>query len=376
MIKRIYPILIGALAIGVLLFASKLRTKPIKVSGHIEAHEIRLGSRIGGRVAKVLVQEGDTIQAGQILVELEPFDLLARVSEARANLAAHQANDARLSAGFRSEEINQAKSRVAVLDAEHRRLVKGPRQAEIDAAQAQVDVAVARKTLAESVRKRAEELRRTSAISAEELDQAIEGLAEANGILVARMKEHQVLQEGTRSEDIEAARARLNEAQAALDLQIAGYRDEDKAQAKAQVDAAEAALAVILAQEKELQIVAPSDGVVESLDLQPGDLTAPGGPVMSIMESDELWVRAYLPERYHLKIGQTVPVTVDAFPDQLTGEVTFISRQAEFTPSNIQTPEERSKQVFRIKVTLRNGLDRLRPGMSADIWLKPRGEKP
>jgi hypothetical protein len=90
----------------------------------------------------------------------------------------------------------------------------------------------------------------------------------------------------------------------------------------------------------------------------------------------ELWVRAYLPERLQLKLGQTVPVTVDAFPDELTGEVTFVSREAEFTPSNVQTPEERSKQVFRIKVTLRDGLDQVRPGMSADVWLKPRGERP
>ena len=140
------------------------------------------------------------------------------------------------------------------------------------------------------------------------------------------------------------------------------------------MEAAEAAMTAIQAQIQELEIVAPMDGVVESLELQPGDLTSPGGPVMSMMESEELWVRAYLPERLHLELGQMVPVTVDAFSDEFTGEVTFISRQAEFTPSNVQTPEERSKQVFRIKVTIRDGRDRLRPGMSADVWLKPKGK--
>lgn len=374
MIKRIVPILIGASVVAALLLATKLRPEPLKVSGFIEAHEIRLGSRVGGRVAQVHVQEGDEVTAGQVLVELEPFDLQAREAEARANLAAYQSEYAKLTAGYRSQEISQAKSRVAQLTAEHDRMVQGPRQAEIDAGRAQVEVAEARLTLAERVHQRTQELLRTNSISAQELDRAVEELEAARGLLLARRKELQLLEEGTRKEDIAAAAAKLEEAKAALAMLVAGYREEEIAQAKAKVDAAAAALTVIEAQIRELKIVAPMNGVVESLELQPGDLTAPGGPVMSMMESEELWVRAYLPERLHLELGQTVPITVDAFSDEFSGEVTFISRQAEFTPSNVQTPEERSKQVFRIKVTIRDGRDRLRPGMSADVWLKPRGK--
>jgi len=374
MIKRIVPILIGASVVAALLLASKLRSEPMKVSGFIEAHEIRLGSRVGGRVSKVHVEEGDAVTTGQVLVELEPFDLQAREAEAQANLAACQAEFEKLSAGFRAEEIAQAKSRVAQLTAEHNRLVQGPRQAEIDAARAQAEVAKARVTLAERVHQRTQELVRTSSISAQELDRAVEELEAAKGTFLARSKELQLLEEGTRKEDIEAAQAKLEESKAALDMLLAGYRQEEIAQAKAKVEAAQAALTVIQAQIEELEIVAPMNGVVESLELQPGDLTAPGGPVMSMMETEELWVRAYLPERLHLELGQKVPVTVDAFTDEFTGEVTFISRQAEFTPSNVQTPEERSKQVFRIKVTIRDGRDRLRPGMSADVWLKPKGK--
>lgn len=373
MIRRIVPILIGASVVAALLLATKLRSEPMKISGFIEAHEIRLGSRVGGRVAQVHVQEGDTVTTGQLLVELEPFDLQAREAEARANLAAYQSDYAKLSAGYRSQEISQARSRVAQLTAEHDRMVQGPRQAEIDAARAQVEVAEARLTLAERVHQRTQELLRTNSISAQESDRAVEEREAARGLLLARRKELQLLEEGTRKEDIEAAAAKLEEAKAALAMLVAGYREEEIAQAKAKVDAAAAALTAIEAQIKELKIVAPMNGVVESLELQPGDLTAPGGPVMSMMESEELWVRAYLPERLPLELGQSVPVTVDAFPDEFTGEVTFISRQAEFTPSNVQTPEERSKQVFRIKVTIRDDRDRLRPGMSADVWLKPRG---
>ncbi len=375
MIKRVFPILLVATVVAGLLLASKLQQEPMNVSGYIEAHEIRLGSRVGGRVAKVLVEEGDRVKAGQILVELEPFDLRAREAEGRANLTAHESEYDKLKTGFRPEEVAQANARVAQLTAEHQRLVKGPRQAEIDAARAQVEVASARLTLAQRVHDRTEELFRSNSLSAQELDRAVEGLEAARGLLLARNKELQLLEEGTRKEDIAGAQAKLEEAKAAYDMLLAGYREQEIAQAKAKVDAADASLAAILAQIQELKIVAPMDGVVESLELQPGDLTAPGGPVMSMMETGELWVRAYLPERLQLEIGQTVPVTVDAFPDELTGEVTFISRQAEFTPSNVQTPEERSKQVFRIKVTLLDDLDRLRPGMSADVWLKPRGPK-
>lgn len=376
MIKRIFPILIGASVVALLLLASKWRSEPMKVSGFIEAHEIRLGSRVGGRVAKVLVEEGDSVTTGQILIELEPFDLRAREAEAQANLAAGQSELNKLTAGFRSEEIAQAKARVAQLAAAHQLLVEGPRQAEIDAARAQVEVANARMTLALRVHERTQELLRSNSISAQELDRAVEELQAARGLALARTKELELLEEGSRKEDIEAAKARLDEAKAALDLQLAGYRQEEIAQAQAKVDAAQAALAVIAAQIKELQIVAPMNGVVESLELQPGDLTAPGGPVMSMMEFEELWVRAYLPERLHLELGQAVAVTVDGYADEFPGEVAFISRQAEFTPSNVQTPEERSKQVFRIKVTVRDDQDRLRPGMNADVWLNRRGNTP
>ena len=376
MFKRIVPILIGVLAIGALLMISKWRVEPLKVSGFIEAHEIRLGSRIGGRVSAVLVAEGDEVKAGQALVELEPFDLLGREAEARSNLAARQAEHARLANGYRAEEIAQAKARVGQLSADYQRLVKGPRQAEIDAARAQLDVAQARLLLAQRVHQRTSELFQTKTISADEMDRAVEELEAARGANVAAAKQLQLLEEGTRSEEIAAAKAKLDEAGAALEMMNKGFREEEIAQAKAAADAATAALEVILEQKKELRIVAPLNGVIESLELQPGDLTAPGGPVMSMIQAGELWVRAYVPERLLPTLGERVPLTLDASPGRFEGEVTFIARQAEFTPSNVQTPEERSKQVFRVKVTLREGLDRLRPGMSADVWLQPRGANP
>jgi multidrug resistance efflux pump len=121
-----------------------------------------------------------------------------------------------------------------------------------------------------------------------------------------------------------------------------------------------------------LRIAAPVDGVVEAVDLQPGDLVSANAPVLSLMDLRELWVRAYVPEdALNVQVGQDVVVTVDSYPDRsFSGKISFVARQAEFTPGNVQTPEERSQQVFRIKVALTEGLDELRPGMAADVWLE------
>jgi multidrug resistance efflux pump len=214
------------------------------------------------------------------------------------------------------------------------------------------------------------------AAAREELDRATNELKTAQQRLQVRQEELNLLLEGTRAEDIEEAKAQLEEAQQAWQLRLKGYRTEEIAQAKAAMDAAQATLQSIEQQVAELKIKAPVDAVVEAVELQPGDLVGANAPVISLMDTSHLWVRAYVPEnRLRYEIAQKVEVSVDSFPgERFAGHISFIARQAEFTPGNVQTPEERSKQVFRIKVTLDAGLDRLRPGMAADVWLE--GDKP
>ena len=129
MIQRIIlAVAVVLLAVG-LLVISQRRSEPLKVSGFIEADEIRLGSRVGGRVARVKVKEGQRVKVGQELVLLEEFDLDERQAQAQANLAARRAEWERLSAGFRVEETAQAQARYEQLQAKVRRLVAGPRAA-------------------------------------------------------------------------------------------------------------------------------------------------------------------------------------------------------------------------------------------------------
>lgn len=371
MARRIILLLIAALLLGGLLFATRWWTAtPPRVSGFIESHEIRLGSRVGGRVTKVHVDEGDAVTVGDVLVELDPFDLLARQAEAQALLASREAEYRRLREGFRPEEIVQALQRYEQLKAKYEEMVEGPRKQEIEVARQRLAAAGAEATLAQQQHDRTQQLFQQKALPRDEMDRAVAELSVAQRTVAVRQEELNLLLEGTRPEEIAAAKAQMEEANAAWQLHQSGYRQEDIAQAKAQVDAARAALQAVGVQLEELTIHAPVEGVIETMELRPGDLVGAGAPVMSMFDTSELWVRSYLPADVHLVVGQELPVTVDGFRDErFRGEVTFIASEAEFTPMNVQTPEDRAKQVFRIKVMLREGFDRLRPGMLADVWL-------
>ena len=309
-----------ALAAVALLVWSQRRHVPAKVSGLIEADDIRVGSRVGGRVQKVPVVEGQQVKAGDVLVALEPYDLLERRAQAQAQLAELQAKLQQLEHGPRPQEITVAEQRLKSANAELE--------------------------LAQSTYKRVKPNFEKGAASADEMERA--------------------------EKELKAANASVGEREAELALLKAGTREEEIAQATAAVKAATAALAAIEKQIEELIVRAPSDAVVESVDLQPGDLVAASAPVLSLVDLSNLWVRAYIPEnRLNLASNQKLFVTVDSFPGKrFAGHVSFVARQAEFTPNNVQTIEERSKQVFRIKVTLDEGKDVLRPGMAADVWLE------
>jgi HlyD family secretion protein len=371
MLKRIIGVIIVAVLLTALLLYSQYRPEPLKVSGFIEADEIRLGSRVGGRVEQVFVEEGDNVEPGAVLVRLEPFDLREQRAKAQAEHAAAQARYEKYAAGLRSEEIAQAKARRDRTAARLEELINGPREEDIAAARARAELAEAKLKLARQQYDLTMGAAERGAASSIETDEVTSSLKVAESELLAARQELAKLEAGTRAELIVQARAELEEAEQAWQLARDGFRAEEIAEAKASAEAAAAALALIDRRLEELNIRAAVGGVVEAFELRPGDLVPPDAPVVSILDMSHLWVRAYVPEdRLSIEIGQMVEVTVDSFPDErFAGEITFISTQAEFTPRNVQTPEERSKQVFRIKVTLREGLDRLRPGMAADVWL-------
>jgi len=372
-------ILLVVVTMGVVALRLSQRGEgPLVVSGFVEADRIRVGSRVGGRVAVVAVEEGDRIAKGDVLLELEAFDLIERRAAAEAELAAAQAGLQRLEVGFRPEEIAQSRALRDRLAAELERLERGPREQEIQAARENLRLAEASRELAEQEVQRAQKLHESGVSSAELLDRFTANQRVAAATVAVREQELAILLEGTRREDIAAARAELAGADAALQLAEAGFRTEDVDRARAQVQGAQAALASVDRRVEELTIVAPVSGVVEALDLEPGDLVAPDAPALSLLDPNRLWVRCYVPaNRVALAVGDEVAVRVDAFgPERFRGRIMFIAPEAEFTPGNVQTPEDRSKLVFRVKVELFEGLERLRPGMSADVHLEEDVEVP
>lgn len=376
MTKRFILLALFVGALLALVVYSKWNPAPPRASGFIEADEIRLGSRVGGRVSVVHVQEGQEVAAGTVLVELEPYDLLEREKEIELSLVRHEAAYQRFLAGFRDEEKAQAKAKLDQLQARLDLLSAGPRKQEIEAARGRLTLAEAAKRLAEQGFQRLLKLAGSNATSQQELDAAREAMEAASANEIVRQQELELLEAGTREEELREAAARVEEARQGWQLMQHGYRSEEIEQAKASRDAAQATLAAIRRQKEELSIKSPIDGTVEALDLQPGDMVAPGAPVLSMLDRNKLWVRTYIPQnRVAVQVGHRVRLTVDSYPNEpFEGVVTFVARQAEFTPSNVQTPEERSKQVFRIKVGIENQRDLLRPGMMADVWLDQIGE--
>lgn len=371
-----FAILILLIAVGSgTLMLRQFHVEPLKVSGVIEADEIRVGSRVGGRVARVMVQEGDRVEAGNELVQLEPFDLLEKQAEAKLEFAARQATYEKLAAGYRAEEIAEAKALRDQAQAAYEEAVAGPRKQEIEAARQSLEQARAELQLAEKTFKRTEELYGKKAASKEDYDQSVSELKVASAKVDVQSAQLALLEEGTRKEVIAQAKANLDQAQARLELLENGYRTEEVAEAKARMQAAEAAVDVLEKQLQELTIVAPIRSTVEAVDLREGDIIAANAPVLSLLDANRVWVRAYVPG-VHLGLvqpGAELDVVVDGYPDRaFKGKVIFLASDGEFTPSNVQTPEERGKRVFRIKVELQGDVSILHPGMSADVHLEPR----
>lgn len=342
------------------------------VSGTLQGREVRVGSRVGGRVARVQVREGDKVKKDQPLVDLEPFDLLPRLKEVEGQLAAQRATLARLEAGFRTEEVAQAKAHRDQAQSVVDEAVAGPRPLQIRQSEESLKLALSELGLATTSHARARELRAKQAVPQEELDRAQSQLEIATARVETQRTALELLKEGTRPEAIAQARAQLAEAQAVLDLRQKGARVEEIAQAKAQVDQALAAIERTQALMNELVVRSPCECRVEALDLRPGDLVAANAPLVTLLERENLRVRSFVPQTHLDKVqpGRELSVQVDSLPTKdFVGKVSYVAHEAEFTPANVQTPDERSQQVFRFEVELPDD-PALRPGMTGDIDLR------
>ncbi len=341
----------------------------IRVSGNIETTEAQVSFKIAGRVVKRFVDEGEWVKQGQPVAELDKSDLLCNVELRRAELQAAQAALAALKTGSRPQEIQAA--RAAMEKAEHALadLVAGSRPQEIAAAEAAVAAAAAERDRLQADYRRAHTLFQRKTISTEEFDAARSAAEVATERYRQSEEQLKLVREGSRSQQIDQARAAYHQAKAQYELVRIGPRIEDIQQGEARVAQARAALKLAETQLSYAEIVSPLTGVVLSKNIEPGEYVSPGTAVVTVGDLVNVWLRAYIeePDWQRVKVGQRAQITTDARPGKtFEGRVSFIAQDTEFTPKNVQTQEERVKLVVRIKIDILNRDMQLKPGMPAD----------
>jgi HlyD family secretion protein len=353
-------LVIAAAVIATALYANWFhRDDSLQGSGTVEARDIRVGSKVGGRIEKILVREGDAVKSGQVLITFDDRELFASLEQTRA--AAEKAER-----GYRHEEVDEARAAAEQAKADYELKKNGFRKEDVDAAQADYDRATADEIRTHLDFQRYEALAEKDLVSKQQRD-----TSEANWKMALAQQanfKHKLdeMHRGYRPEEIASAEAHYHETLATLAKYERGNRPEDVALAKA-------AFAFDEARFREHEVVAPSDATVEVLDIRPGDIIAPNTPVATLLEKDQIYVRIYIPETElgRVRLGEKAEVRVDSFPKQVfEGVVEQINQQAEFLPRNVQTREERVHQVFGVKVRINDPAGRVLAGMAADVKLK------
>jgi HlyD family secretion protein len=336
---RCARVLLGTLA----LTAACGETPPddrVRVSGYVEATDVRVAAEAAGRVVDLAIAEGARVAAGDVIARLDTTGAELALERAAAERAAVEAQLRLLQAGARREDVEQARAQVST--------------AQADAAAAQVELRNARLDL-----ERFESLLRAESGSRKQRDDAAARveLAEERG---------------------RAATQRVEAAQAALARLRAGARPQEIDAARARVTAVDAQINAIKEDLADATVLAPAAGIVTERLVERGELVGRGSPIAVITDLDRAWANVFVDEPMvpRLRLGQPATVYTDAGGEGLPGTLTFISPRAEFTPRNVQTAEERSKLVYRVKVGVDNSQGILKQGMPVEVVLPLREPSP
>jgi HlyD family secretion protein len=324
--KRIIPVVVvavlGAWALYHFVIARGAADGRLVASGTVEATDAQLGFQVPGRLVEVTPHEGDRVEAGAEIARLDSAEVTARREQAAASLESARAQLAELEAGSRREEVAQGRAQLAA----------------------------ARERVADAERdlERVDKLYAGRAVSREALDKARLAVDLANAQRDQAAEQLRLLERGPRRERIDAARA--------------------------QVAAAEAAVAGLDALLDQHRLRAPFAGLVTVRHREPGEIVPAGAAVVTLLDPGDRWVRIYVPENHlaAVHVGEKASIRSDTFPGKrYEGEVSFVASEAEFTPKNVQTQEERVRLVYAVKVRVTGdpGFE-LKPGLPADVELE------
>lgn len=352
----------------------------IVFSGNIELTEVDIAFKTAGRLVELNVREGDRVRKGMTLARLDTEQLQLRRERDRAGVEAARGQAAQLETAIQwqrealESDIAQRRAQLREAQARLDELQAGARPQEIEQARAALDAAKAEAQRAERDWERAQALYKNDDISAAQYDQF---RSRFNGAVAARRQAEEKLAlviEGARKEDIAAARALVARAEAALRMAEASRlevkrRLQELETRKAEIERARAQAGIAQSELDDAVAIAPIAGVVLVKSAEVGEILAAGTTILTIGDIERPWLRGYIPETHlgRVKLGTRVKVTADSFPGKVYwGEVTYISPEAEFTPKQIQTQEERVKLVYRVKVSIDNPNQELKANMPAD----------
>jgi len=293
----------------------------IESTGTIEATEVDIRSEASGKILTLYFDEGNWVKKGEVLAEIDHEKLDIELAQAKARLAEAEAQLTLLIKGLRDKEVERA--REAFL--ESKVLLKDSRR----------------------------EYKRIQKLS----DEGVVDLGSRDKAEAA----------------YEAAQKRYEIAKKNYEIAVEGSRKEEIQAGEAVKEAAEAQVKLIERQIEDATVTIPIDGVISERYVELGEFVSVGSLMATVIDLKHVWVMAYVSEKNlgKVKLGQQGKVMVDSFPDkEFIGKVTYISPEAEFTPKNIQTKEERVKLVFGVKIEVDNPDQELKPGMPADAVIE------
>jgi HlyD family secretion protein len=377
-------ILVFALAAAAAVYALRTRGAApegrLMVSGNIELTEVNIAFKTAGRLIERSVNEGDNVTKGQVVARLDREQLAAQRERDTAALAASEAQLAQAHTGVewqRASMTADIETRRAELSAAEARLTElnnGARPEEKREAHAAVEAAASELARATRDWDRAQTLYKNDDISTAQRDQFRKNFENADAMYKQAKEREDLVLAGPRTEQIQAQKAQVERARAAVKMSEASglelkRREEEITARRAEIARSKANVALIDTQLNETVAASPVDGVVLVKAADVGEVLAPGASVVTIGDIDHPWLRGYVNETDlgKVKIGSKVKVTSDSFAGkQYNGRVSFISAQAEFTPKQIQTQQERVKLVYRIKIDVENPGRELKSNMPVD----------
>ena len=382
--KRILILVVILAAAGVAVWAFKGMGKApdnrLMISGNIELNEVTIAFKTAGQLVERTVEEGDAVKKGQVIARLDRAQLMAQREREMAGLASAESQlaQAQTAVEFQrasmSADLETRRADVGSAEARLAELRNGARPQEKLDAQAAVDAAASEAARAQRDWERAQTLYKNDDISTVQFDQFRTRFESSQAALKQAKERQSLVEAGPRVEQVNAqsgqvARARGAVKQAEASSIEVKRREQELNTRRAEIARSRASVALIDQQLSELDAVSPVDGVVLTKAADVGEVLAPGTTVVTVGDIDHPWLRGYINETElgKVKLGSRVKVKTDTYKDKTyDGTITFISSEAEFTPKQIQTEQERVKLVYRVKISINNANHELKSKMPAD----------